>query len=454
MKRFLLPAVLFSISFAVAGAEERQDIKVSNIMASGCLNDVQNTQKAPAREVALEDYGTIGILYSNNTLSISLNAWEFNCGVTDFKPTVTIENGIIDIITNSGITTPMWCYCPYNISFDLNEIKPGSYIIRMFGSEWSFEGDIRLFSLDLTDGAVIHLTEDETSHSSFFNENTEWVYYNEDGSGNTNIFRLTYTGDNESANPYKGWINMRYDNDPALNETIAEITGYTWDSPRVLPLKETLPTILRHYATPSERFNVWDEGADKSSRFYISFNPFANVGESAFYRDFFTRTMENVTVKSVEAVEIDGSLRLKFTADTGYEWIEGIGAVSPKMPQSIVFPAYAGEFNETEMTRLMYVRDLRDNHIIYGSPAKDPNWSPAGVASIADREECLNVAADRIIFSGEGVVEISVYDIDGKKITSVTGSGDTELSTSALLPGVYIAEAVTGKNVVTRKFYK
>ena len=63
----------------------------------------------------------------------------------------------------------------------------------------------------------------------------------------------------------------------------------------------------------------------------------------------------------------------------------------------------------------MYVRDLRDNHIIYGSPAKDPNWSPAGVANIADREECLNVTADRIIFSGEGAVEIFVYDIDGRQ---------------------------------------
>lgn len=33
MKRFLLPAALFSISFAVAGAEKRQYIKVSSIVA-------------------------------------------------------------------------------------------------------------------------------------------------------------------------------------------------------------------------------------------------------------------------------------------------------------------------------------------------------------------------------------------------------------------------------------
>ena len=76
------------------------------------------------------------------------------------------------------------------------------------------------------------------------------------------------------------------------------------------------------------------------------------------------------------------------------------------------------------------------------------------MAKIADSDECLNVTADRIIFSGEGFVEISVYDIDGKKSASVTGSGYTVLSTSALLPGVYIAEAVTGKKIISRKFFK
>lgn len=450
MKSFLLLTALFSISFAVAGAEERQDIKVSNIVASNCLdNPSQDLNKAPAREVALDEYASVGLAYSGNTLTVALNAWEYNCALSGFNPSATVDNGVITINPGAIIDGGEWCLCHFDLKFDIENIKPGKYLTRIIPYE-AYEED-RLFEIELDENLNVTLSEESTYAKETFNENTEWVYYNENENGDSNIFRLTYTSATD--NPEKGFIKMTLDKNMDYAEIIASVWEYNMRITRVCPESETLPIILRHYTTSNERVDVWNDG-DIIQAFDMGNNLTFQSGESAFYRDFFTRTMENITVKSVEAVEIDGSLRLKITAENGYEWIQGIGSVSPKMPQSIVFPAYAGEFNETEMTRLMYVRDLRDNHIIYGSPTKDPNWSPAGVASIADREECLNVAADRIIFSGEGVVEISVYDIDGKKVAEVSGNGDTELSIAALLPGVYIAEAVTGKNVISRKFYK
>ena len=450
MKRFLL-LVLFFISFTVTKAEEKQDIKVSNVLASECLDyPSQDVNKAPAREVALDEYESVGLAYAGNTLSVALNAWEYNCALSGFNPSATVENSVITINPGPIINGGEWCLCHFDLKFDIENIKPGKYLTRIITD--SSDGNI-LFEIELDENLNITLSEESICANATFNENTEWVYYNENENGDINIFRINYICDNGSMNPDKGFIKMTYGKDMDSSEIIASIWEYSMAFTCVYPESETLPVILRHYATPNERADIWNDG-DIKQEFSIGNNLAIQSGESTFYRDFFTRTMENLTVKSVEAVEIDGRLRLKITAENGYEWIQGIGSVSPNMPQSIVFPAYAGEFNETEMTRLMYVRDLRDNHIIYGSPAKDPNWSPAGVTNIADSDGCLNVTADRILFSGEGDVEISVYDMDGKKLASVSGSGDTELYTSALLPGVYIAEAVTGKKVISLKFFK
>ena len=449
MKKFLIMVALLSVSFIIVRAEGNQDIKVSNIIASSFLDNQSYENKAPAREVALDEYASVGLTYSGNTLSVALNAWEYNCALSDFKPSAIVENGVITIKPGAVINGGEWCLCHFDLKFDIENIKPGKYLVRI-NADLS-EEDYRLFEIELDEGLNVTLSEERTCANDSFNENTEWVYCNENETGDVNIFRLTYTNANDDTD--KGFIKMTYNDNTTSAETIATVWEYNMCVTRVSPESETLPLILSHFATPNERVEIWNDG-DMKYEFDICNDLSVQIGESKFYRDFFSRTMENITINKIEAVEIDGSLRLKITAENGFEWIQGIGAVSPKMPQSIVFPAYAGEFNEIEMTRLMYVRDLRDNHIIYGSPAKDPNWSPAGVANIADREECLNVTADRIIFSGEGAVEIFVYDIDGKKLASVTGNGDTELSTSALLPGVYIAEAVTGKNVVTRKFYK
>ncbi len=64
MKKFLIMVALLSVSFIIVRAEGNQDIKVSNIIASSCLDNQSYENKAPAREVALDEYASVGLTYS------------------------------------------------------------------------------------------------------------------------------------------------------------------------------------------------------------------------------------------------------------------------------------------------------------------------------------------------------------------------------------------------------
>ncbi|MBO4964859.1 MAG: hypothetical protein J6C81_01175, partial [Muribaculaceae bacterium] len=96
-----------------------------------------------------------------------------------------------------------------------------------------------------------------------------------------------------------------------------------------------------------------------------------------------------------------------------------------------------------EPTRLLYVRDINTNEILWGDPGLDPAYNAVGEITAEPVSE---------VYGGDGVIEVrgegnlKIYTLSGV----LAGSVDAP-ATVAVAPGVYIAVSGTqSKKIIVR----
>jgi hypothetical protein len=444
MKRLLHVVAMAGIAFGALPMYGAPGLPVKNVMSSGCL-DPGNELDDKQRAVELEDYASIDMSLSGNTLAVGLNAWEYNCGLNAFNPSVSVENGVMTVALKADIS-PMWCLCHFNFSFETENVVESKYLVRVLPND--SEEDVRLFEADLREGSSIHLDEEATLPGSLFNENTEWVYYNENSAGKRNIFRLRFIP-NESV-PGSGTIRMSVDGDDSGFIDLADIIECAPGSITVMPLTMTPPKMLWEYAPLSETYDLTAEGETLTSYLRVGGDISQLADEPAFFRDFFNHRMEQLNVGKLERVDLSTMPVVKFTYDNGYEWIQGIGSVSESLPNSLIYPVYSGKFDPQTMTRLMYVQDTATGVIIYGSAKLDPSWVPAGVPAVA-QQPILEVTDKEATCRMDGAIRIEVYSIGGLRLLSADGEDSVTVGFGSLAPGNYLLKVEGETESLTRK---
>ena len=128
---------------------EAQELVVSDLHNSGCLNETRGDESQSVPTIVLTKDGSI--------LSVELLNFEANCCIGGFHVASNINgegDGEISPVTirvnsfNEGFECD--CICPYNISFTIHDLKPNSFYLDC----WWYKGQI-----ELTEGEPLVLAD-------------------------------------------------------------------------------------------------------------------------------------------------------------------------------------------------------------------------------------------------------------------------------------------------------
>ena len=137
MKRTLLfiACVLTSLTLSA-----QDDLTVGDIQNSGCLSQTRGEESEPIPTIVLTKEGSV--------LSVQLLNYDSNCATTDFNVTSAVNGGNDDELyfVNISVVPRLpdgelpKCFCPYNVSFTLRDLKVNSFYL----SCWWYNGMVEL----------------------------------------------------------------------------------------------------------------------------------------------------------------------------------------------------------------------------------------------------------------------------------------------------------------------
>ena len=169
-----------------------------------------------------------------------------------------------------------------------------------------------------------------------------------------------------------------------------------------------------------------------------------------YWEDYLTGTMRPMFKQAyIDETGDSGTQRYALTMSenmdgTGYQgrWESGIGPVGDDYASNLPYPIYSLP-KGVEPTRLLYVRDINTNEILWGDPGLDPAYNAVGEITAEPVSE---------VYGGDGVIEVrgegnlKIYTLSGV----LAGSVDAP-ATVAVAPGVYIAVSGTqSKKIIVR----
>lgn len=274
-------------------------------------------------------------------------------------------------------------------------------------------------------------------------EDKEWVYYNNvtNGEQKKPLYRLRYVSDT-SLNPgakydLQLYDSFEYNNDEALT-ILSWVTGSTFSlkgkytdvdipsdfwasglpeaSYNVAKLHERSDvTSLTFSGSPSFATVETCEDSDLSPTKYYWYDVLTNTHKVAYVKDN-VYTENGMGIQAVNLCEnIDGS---------GFQvkWVPGIGPVGDDYASTLVYPIY--DLPEgCEPTRLLYVRDIKTNEILWGDPSLDKDYQSVG-ETLADNQPTgyTVYTAQGICLMREGsrsayeALPAGLYIVNGKKL--------------------------------------
>lgn len=136
------------------------------------------------------------------------------------------------------------------------------------------------------------------------------------------------------------------------------------------------------------------------------------------------------------------------------EYVPGIGAVGDWYASNLPFPIY-NLSDDIQPTTLMYVNNRIDNDlVVFGSTHGDPTYQ--GVNEVLEDGSKIQWYSDFINLGviSSGNITLYLYTQDGKLLSVKHGADYVQTATDSLVPGVYIAKAVTDTETATYKFVK
>lgn len=143
MQRKGLMLLLLLMLTAALNIAMAQELKVSDIKNSGCLNDTRGEET--------ETVPTIILTKEGSELSVQLLNYESNCGTTGFNVTSNVSEGdpcTVNVYVSAIVYADMDCVCPYDVSFTVCDLEPNSFYLNC----WWFNGVVHL-----TDGKSLVL---------------------------------------------------------------------------------------------------------------------------------------------------------------------------------------------------------------------------------------------------------------------------------------------------------
>ncbi len=117
----LVAVALVGVAIATSCKKDKDEMTVSNIHYSKCLLHDDTQQKG------FKNLDSISLCYNNGTLLITHYNLMVNCAFERINVSFVAQNNIITIYERDLCTTYADCECEINNSFEINNIKQGTY---------------------------------------------------------------------------------------------------------------------------------------------------------------------------------------------------------------------------------------------------------------------------------------------------------------------------------------
>lgn len=118
-----------------------ESVRLSGIINTGCTRSFSakesrpeyyrsEMEKAPKVSISIDKSGVAAFKFTD---------LEANCIVSEFRPSVKVNDGEIAIVLMPYTTDPTMeadCYCRYDVSFKLSNVVSGKYCIKIYESDY------------------------------------------------------------------------------------------------------------------------------------------------------------------------------------------------------------------------------------------------------------------------------------------------------------------------------
>lgn len=428
------------------------DFRVTDIFTGETETQEKTTPVIPGSDdesdpylyVALQYMQPLEIAYSDKQLTLTTYVHQkcFDQSVTTY---VKRSGNIIWFQTKTyeiGNSPTYNCDCTKKASSTVKDIEPGYYYIIANDAVYIAE---LLGKVDKVLGLENMLIEPYIARND-----AEWVFYREGAGGEDPLFvrmRMKET-------PYPYSLNKEHKLYYCVgdyDESRAVWTGEVWlNTPsrlglNLIPLEHPFAKGEDRYPLVSDDPASWD-------------NPVSCMGIGATYSfnaepgmvwDFSKWWAQSPQVVDIKETKVDGRPSLHYFFDNGLQLVYGVGPVGTDYASNFCYPAFDLPEGEAPL-RFLYMRSLKDDHIIYGDPTLDPSYKGSAKLTEANDSAWIENAVELGI-EAEGEGEVMVYSLNGQLIASQHGIDRVTIGRSQLDAGIYIVVATANGLHLTRK---
>lgn len=458
----LLCSIIICLNFAVPGKAQLIEVK-QDFSSYGCVKDVDAipdyrtalNEVEPCRSVQNIDLsdktyidGLSSIIkplefkYSSGNLTFYIYE-KLDCVGQSLTPTIKRSGNVIWLHTEifTGENGYFACSCTKKYESTIKGVAPGLYYIITNDA---------VYRTELFDDIEKELTLSDMLTCPFtLRDDAEWVYYRERGINDAPQFiRMRLVQEKTSGvkryNVY--YCDGDFNQDKAINVGFAHMP---------VPSSIKLSSILLNnnlLDNPGGSVPILSQGVQDWN------NPGCELGVYPIYNfnssptitwDFAKWWAQYPNVTDIKETTVDGLPSLHYLFDNGLELVYGVGPVGCDYASNMMYPAFELPEGEAPL-RFLYMRSLKDNHIIYGDPTLDSSYKGSDKLTEAADKAWIENALEFGIDS-EGEAEVTVYSPNGMTIASQIGHGRVTIERSLLETGIYIVTAVAPGFHLTRK---
>lgn len=118
-----------------------EPVRLSDIVNTGCTRSFSAKESRPEYyRSEMEKNPTVSISVDKNmAATFKFTDLEANCIVSEFRPSVKVNDGEIIVVLMPYSQDPTMeadCYCRYDVSFKLNNVLPDQYNVKIYVSDY------------------------------------------------------------------------------------------------------------------------------------------------------------------------------------------------------------------------------------------------------------------------------------------------------------------------------
>lgn len=143
MRTNLLGCVLSALVLASCSSEQivMKSVRLSNIVSTGCTRSFSAKESRPEYYKSEQKKSAqVSITIDKNEVAtFKFTDLKANCIVSEFRPSVDVNNGEIIVVLTPYSQDPTMeadCYCRYDVSFKLSNVILGKYYMKIYESDY------------------------------------------------------------------------------------------------------------------------------------------------------------------------------------------------------------------------------------------------------------------------------------------------------------------------------